>query len=168
MGIDRRRFLTLTGAGAGFALSGSLGGLLTASPAGAGRGNPGYGRLVRDPAGLLDLPRGFRYRVFSREAIDLLDDGSPVPASHDGMAAFEGRHGRTVLVRNHELDLDGVAEEGLSAVPHAAGMTYDPDVVAGGRRRSWSAPLAAWSRLGSAWPARSTTAPAGRRRGGRG
>ncbi len=37
-----------------------------------------------------------------------------------------------MLVRNHELDLDGVAEEGLSAVPHAAGMTYDPDVVAGG------------------------------------
>ena len=92
MGIDRRRFLTLTGAGAGFALSGSLGGLLTASPAGAGRGNPGYGRLVRDPAGLLDLPRFSRYR-FSREVVDVLDDGLPVPGIARRMAAFAGRHG---------------------------------------------------------------------------
>ena len=32
MAFDRRRFLSLTGSGAGFALSGSLGGLLTVPP----------------------------------------------------------------------------------------------------------------------------------------
>ncbi len=106
--------------------------LLTASPAGARFGEPGYGDLLPDPAGLLDLPRGFRYEVFSREAVDTLDDGSPVPASHDGTAAFAGRRGRTLLVRNHELEPGDVAEEGLTPVPHVAGMTYDLDIVAGG------------------------------------
>ena len=110
MAIDRRRFLALTGSGAGFALSGSLGSLLPASPAMARPGRPGYGDLVPDPAGLLDLPRGFRYEVFSREAVDVLDDGSPVPASHDGMAAFAARGGRVALVRNHELEPEDVTE----------------------------------------------------------
>jgi secreted PhoX family phosphatase len=130
--LDRRRFLTLTGAGAGFALSGSLGALFPANSASARRVDGGYGDLVPDRNGLLDLPRGFRYEVFSREGIDTLDDGSAVPASHDGTAAFAGRRGRTLLVRNHELEPDGVAEEGLPPVPHAPGMIYDHDVVAGG------------------------------------
>ena len=132
MALDRRRFLTLTGAGVGFALSGSLGALFPAGSASARPRDGGYGELVPDRNGLLDLPRGFRYEVFSREGIDALDDGSAVPASHDGTAAFAGRRGRTVLVRNHELESDDVAEEGLPPVPHAAGMTYDHDIVAGG------------------------------------
>src|SRR5436309_896659 len=33
-----------------------------------------------------------------------LSDGEPVPALHDGMAAFAGPEGHTVLLRNHELD----------------------------------------------------------------
>ena len=132
MTIDRRRFLSLTGAGAGLAFTGSLTGLLGPTPVVSAHRRRGYGDLVPDPQGLLDLPRGFRYEVFSREAIDVLDDGSPVPASHDGMAAFDGRNGRTLLVRNHELEPDGIIEDGLVPVPHVAGMTYDPDVVAGG------------------------------------
>ncbi len=99
MALDRRRFLTLTGAGAGFALSGSLGALFPPNLVSARPGDGGFGDLVPDRNGLLDLPRGFRYEVFSREGIDTLDDGSAVPAAHDGMAAFAGRRGRRVLVR---------------------------------------------------------------------
>ncbi|MFZ4575456.1 MAG: alkaline phosphatase PhoX [Phycisphaerales bacterium] len=64
---------------------------------------PGYGPLVSDPAGQLDLPAGFSYKAIScfRE---VMDDGLTVPAKHDGMAAFPGPDGLTVLVRNHELD----------------------------------------------------------------
>lgn len=58
--------------------------------------------LVVDPAGRLDLPPGFRYRLFSPVG-DELDDGLLVPGLHDGMAAFPGSNGRTVLVRNHEI-----------------------------------------------------------------
>jgi secreted PhoX family phosphatase len=58
--------------------------------------------LVPDPDSLLDLPRGFSYRVVSR-AGDPMSDGLATPARFDGMAAFRGPGGRTVLVRNHEL-----------------------------------------------------------------
>jgi len=63
---------------------------------------PGYGDLVPDPGGLVDLPRGFQYRVISGQDARL-SDGTPVPAEHDGMAAFRGPGDTTVLVRNHEL-----------------------------------------------------------------
>lgn len=62
----------------------------------------GYGPLVPDPEGLLDLPRGFSYRVLSRTG-DAMDDGLLVPGGPDGMATFVGPKGRTLLVRNHEL-----------------------------------------------------------------
>lgn len=65
----------------------------------------GYGELVPDPNGLLDLPRGFQYRAFSRTG-DIMSDGYPVPADHDGMAAFPGPGNTTILVRNHELSPD--------------------------------------------------------------
>ncbi|MGH7730103.1 MAG: alkaline phosphatase PhoX, partial [Candidatus Eiseniibacteriota bacterium] len=73
----------------------------------------GYGPLVRDPAGLLDLPPGFRYRALStallgseqdRRFTQRMTNGEPVPARHDGMAAFPGPEDLTVLVRNHELE----------------------------------------------------------------
>ena len=73
----------------------------------------GYGPLVPDPAGLLDLPAGFQYRPFSTALLgsendarftQRLTNGELVPARHDGMAAFAGLAGITVLVRNHELD----------------------------------------------------------------
>ena len=73
----------------------------------------GYGPLKRDPARLLDLPAGFQYRALSTALFgsenhprfsQRLTDGEPVPAHHDGMAAFPGPNGLTVLVRNHELE----------------------------------------------------------------
>jgi uncharacterized protein len=82
---------------------------------------------VADPEGLLDLPAGFRYAVFSRAGTDLLDTGTPVPANHDGMGAVAGRRGTTLLVRNHEIDTEAVEEDGLAPVPAVAGHTYDPN-----------------------------------------
>ncbi len=63
----------------------------------------GFGPLSPDAAGLLELPAGFRYTQFSRTGEDM-DDGLLVPGMHDGMAAFAGPDGRTLLVRNHELE----------------------------------------------------------------
>ena len=63
----------------------------------------GFGDLVDDPKGMLNLPPGFSYIAFSRTG-ESMDDGFLVPGAHDGMAAFPGPNGRTILVRNHELD----------------------------------------------------------------
>ena len=51
---------------------------------------------------LLDLPEGFIAHAFSRTG-EQMDDGLWVPGGHDGMAAFPGPNGKTLLVRNHEL-----------------------------------------------------------------
>jgi len=64
---------------------------------------PGFGPLVPDPEGVLDLPEGFTYRVISRMG-QMMDDGLIVPGQPDGMAAFPGPAGTTLLVRNHELE----------------------------------------------------------------
>jgi secreted PhoX family phosphatase len=56
----------------------------------------GYGPLIPDRNGVLDLPRGFHYRVFSREG-DAMITGGIVPGSHDGMSAFPAGLGQTWL-----------------------------------------------------------------------
>jgi uncharacterized protein len=90
----------------------------------------GYGDLVDDPVGLIALPQGFRYSVFSREG-ETLTTGDLVPSNHDGMAAFgAGFHGN-VLVRNHEVEPSDVAEDGKIAVAHVPGATYDPEGTGG-------------------------------------
>ena len=63
-----------------------------------------FGPLVADPAGILDLPAGFSYRKVSRMG-DLMSDGFLVPGAPDGMAAFTGPDGYTIVVRNHEVNL---------------------------------------------------------------
>ena len=63
----------------------------------------GYGPLQADPSGLLKLPAGFTYQIFSRTG-EVMPDGFLVPGGHDGMAAFPGPDGVTLLVRNHELE----------------------------------------------------------------
>jgi secreted PhoX family phosphatase len=103
MAYSRRQFVTLAGAGAATAILASPLKALYAAPA---RGRlvrgGGYGKLVPDPNGLLDLPEGFQYRAFSRTG-DIMSDGNPVPGGHDGMAAFRGSDKNVILVRNHEL-----------------------------------------------------------------
>jgi secreted PhoX family phosphatase len=85
---------------------------------------------VVDLAGVLDLPAGFSYRMLS-SAGETLSEGGIVPSSHDGMAAFAADSSGTWLVRNHELNPEDVAGEGLVPVAAVAGLTYDPAGVGG-------------------------------------
>lgn len=59
--------------------------------------------LKPDPKKLFDLPEGFSYTAISSQG-ERMDDGLFVPGKHDGMATFAGPDGRTILVRNHELE----------------------------------------------------------------
>ncbi len=61
-----------------------------------------YGPLLPDPEGLLDLPKGFSYKIISRRG-DRMSDGFKVPGQPDGMACFPQESGKVLLVRNHEL-----------------------------------------------------------------
>ena len=85
----------------------------------------GYGALIPDPAGLLDLPKGFSYKVIS-ELGDVMDDGLLVPDRGDGMGCFALGGDQVALVRNHELsaphhDLGPLAKTtrlGIAAFDH--------------------------------------------------
>lgn len=68
-------------------------------------GRPGaqiYGPLVPDAGGLLDLPKGFSYRVLSRFG-EAMSDGGTVPDAADGMGCIALPGGKLALIRNHEL-----------------------------------------------------------------
>lgn len=79
-----------------------------------------------DPARVLDLPAGFRYRVLEQVGARM-SDGLRVPARPDGMACFPGPNGTLILMRNHELDRN-LADAGYDAPPREA---YDPRGVGG-------------------------------------
>ncbi|MFK7760067.1 MAG: alkaline phosphatase PhoX [Phycisphaerales bacterium] len=70
----------------------------------------GFGPLIKDPDGVLDLPKGFMYRVISPMG-NMMDDGLIVPGKHDAMASFPYVNGdgttdpgRCILIRNHEIE----------------------------------------------------------------
>jgi len=58
--------------------------------------------LIKDPKGIIDLPKGFTYNIISKFE-DEMDDGLSVPDAADGMACFKGKGNNIILVRNHEL-----------------------------------------------------------------
>ncbi|MDQ0999653.1 secreted PhoX family phosphatase [Neobacillus niacini] len=107
-GLNRRDFLKAGGMGTLALTLGSTGVLALGSKAFADTtNNPtggfgGYGPLVPDPNGILDLPEGFHYKIISKEG-GLMSNGAIIPGAFDGMAAFEGPNNTTILVRNHEL-----------------------------------------------------------------
>lgn len=71
----------------------------------------GYGPLMDDPKGIVNLPTGFTYKIISRQGAQMID-GFIVPGLADGMAAFQGSDNKVIVVRNHEvtpLDLEGGA-----------------------------------------------------------
>ncbi|WP_117208462.1 alkaline phosphatase PhoX [Allorhizocola rhizosphaerae] len=105
----------MRGAAAGALLGGPLAGFAAraahASPSSDGF-DPVLGPVpdLRDGQVRLWLPDGFQYRSFhDTEAPVTLDDGTRLPGRHDGMAAFQGRDGSIVLVRNHEVNGPGAA-----------------------------------------------------------
>ena len=128
--ISRRQFIQQSVAfGVGFGgLQSWLAGPASASLK-AGEAAVGIGPLRPDPQGVLDLPVGFDYRIISTVG-EKLDDGFVVPGKHDGMGAFAGPNGLTILVRNHELSRPvaplsalGPNDESLWRVPE--GKIYD-------------------------------------------
>jgi secreted PhoX family phosphatase len=102
--LHRRRFLAGTAAAFSGLVASNCSFGSTRSVAAPPLGGPvaGYGDLVPDSAGLLDLPRGFSYRLLSRLG-DPMSDGLTVPDKADGMGCFDVGGGELVLVRNHEL-----------------------------------------------------------------
>lgn len=110
--FDRRHFIGSTAA-AFAALATSACHARASKPVG------GYGPLIADPAGLLDLPAGFSYRVLSALG-DAMDDGGRVPDAADGMGCFALPSGKLALIRNHELR-PGKDSGG------ASGLAYDCD-----------------------------------------
>ena len=118
--ISRRAFLGIGGMSAAALAMGARG---------AGAAEAGYGPLQPDPGGVIELPKGFQYRIISPEGTKL-SNGAPVPSDFDGMAAFKGpKKGTTVLVRNHELS----ANEGASGdnEPVQGSRPFDPAQIGG-------------------------------------
>lgn len=105
--INRRRFLKgSVKAGASVSLAGTL---MQLSACGIlERGRPPMA-LIKDPAGICDLPRGFEYSLVSG-AGETMSDGLEVPGYHDGMGCFSGPNGETILVRNHETPVSLLAD----------------------------------------------------------
>ena len=57
---------------------------------------------MKDPDGIIDLPKGFSYKIISKEK-DIMDDGLLVPPNADGMACIALPDDKVALIRNHEL-----------------------------------------------------------------
>ncbi len=124
MNFSRRHFLSIAGASlTGTLISTPLSRLFMRAANGLSIQAEGYGPLVRDPYRLLDLPRGFQYRAFSHTG-ERMSDGFPVPAKHDGMAAFPGPNNTTILIRNHELSPN-------QSPSVQGGNAYDPQCTGG-------------------------------------
>lgn len=146
--IDRRRFLVGAAAvGAGVYVAGNLTGTFTGSGATAnatGVGTEGYGDLVPDPNGLLDLPEGFTYSVVTHAGEHAMEGGATSPSDPDAAGYFPasgplgslsgalGSLGDLVgagggfLILNHEI---GGSEPHV--VPVTEGITFD-DQAGGG------------------------------------
>lgn len=142
--LTRRGFLGSGSAAVGTVLlAGPLAGLQARQLGAAGpRPEHGYGPVRPTPDGttglrLLKLPHGFRYTSFGW-AGDLMDDGTPTPDRHDGMAVVQSlsrRGGRElVLVRNHERG-PALAGDPVPLVGAGQAPVYDgfraPGVVEG-------------------------------------
>jgi uncharacterized protein len=126
--VTRRRFTQGSIAvGGGLALAGPLSALQASSAEGRVRRSPGYGEPRPTPEEdsgqvYLALPPGFKYRIINRQN-DPMSDGKPTPGIFDGMAAYPGRGGTTILIRNHE----NRSRDGEIPVVVPYGKRYDPD-----------------------------------------
>jgi len=86
-----------------------------------------FGPLLRDGAGVIDLPEGFTYRILARQG-EAMADGFATPGLPDGMAAFPAVDGKLVLVCNHELSLE-LGHLGPFAAPSRSPRPLNPTTV---------------------------------------
>jgi secreted PhoX family phosphatase len=70
----------------------------------------------------LAVPPGFQYRSFDRTGVGMAN--GTVPGNHDGMAAFQAGNGRSLLIRNHEIN-------GSTGAFVGDGPVYDPAAPGG-------------------------------------
>jgi len=118
--LNRRHF----NAGLASLAFAGLGSCTTTPRAAPGSRALGYGPLVADPRGLLDLPQGFSYRIVSEHG-QAMDDGFVVPSNADGMGAFALDRNRTILVRNHELRPNRADRGPFPAGGRGASLVFD-------------------------------------------
>jgi secreted PhoX family phosphatase len=144
--VTRRNFVQGSAVlGAGLAIGGPISAYAANSKQGGKRRKAlGFGPLAPTPekdSGLayLALPKGFEYRLINRSG-DPMTKGGPTPGIFDGMGAYAGPKGTTVLIRNHE----NRSRPGEIDVPVPKSKRYDPDpavrggntkLVVGGDRR---------------------------------
>jgi len=111
----------------GFAgLSTFLGGLAACTP--RSKGPAGFGMLIADRNGLFDLPDKFSYTIISRSG-QIMTDGFHVPGLPDGMAAFPGPDNRTLIVRNHEVNIGADPQMGPFGPTNELISKIDPNLV---------------------------------------
>ncbi|KZN53680.1 hypothetical protein N474_20320 [Pseudoalteromonas luteoviolacea CPMOR-2] len=84
----------------------------------------GYGPLLPDEHGLLDLPAGFSYEVIS-SLNDTMDDGLVVPDNADGMGCIDLGSNRVALVRNHELSPKHLKSAAPAIAKHKSDKAFD-------------------------------------------
>ncbi len=86
----------------------------------------GYGELIRDPSHILDLPKGFTYKIISSFG-RVMSDGKHVPDRADGMGCFSvpGNPDKVVLIRNHELHPKHLGSQPNSIQRHISERAYD-------------------------------------------
>jgi uncharacterized protein len=123
--ISRRSFVKRSGAvGGGLVAAGPLGALSARASAATAAG---YGPLV--DKGDLWLPAAFDYQVISRQGRPM-SDGQPTPGIFDGMGAYPGEDGTTILIRNHE----NRERAGEQKVVTPAALQYD-ELASGGNTK---------------------------------
>jgi uncharacterized repeat protein (TIGR03803 family) len=123
--LGRRSFLI----GGGAALLGSTFPLRRLFERGAVSASGRWGPLLKDPKGVLDLPKDFSYVILQRRG-QAMSDGHRVPGAPDGMGCFDLGAQTLALMRNHELDTIGLPGPYAlgQAPPHEA---YDPESMGG-------------------------------------
>ena len=126
--VSRRQFTKNTVTLAFMGLSSSLLGCAISPSSNLNRASTlsvrGYGDLVEDPKGLIDLPKGFSYRVIS-SLNNEMSDGLTVPDRADGMGCFALDDTRVALVRNHELSPKHLDDASNEIKHHISDLAYD-------------------------------------------
>jgi secreted PhoX family phosphatase len=84
----------------------------------------GFGPLLVDANGFLDLPHGFSAVILQRSG-DTMSCGNRMPAQPDGMTCHVDDQGNYVLLRNHELS--------DAAWMKQRGLNLSTDIFSGGR-----------------------------------
>lgn len=131
MTIDRRQFHRSLAAAAFGGAAAACSARMTGAPVPAAADI--YGPLVADPGGIIDLPRGFSYRILSSLG-ETMSDGHKVPDRADGMGCIRLDSERMALVRNHELGAHHQATGAFGESAPAGVASYD-------RRRDSNEPL---------------------------